>query len=64
MKAEIQKMGTGFRRPPRRPGLPTRRPGESRGLGKRCPLDSGLRRNDEAAGMTKGTGRDRGDEGG
>ena len=36
---------------PRRPGAPTRqssrRPGESRGLGERCPLDSGLRRNDE-----------------
>ena len=38
--------------PPRRPGSPTRRPGESRGLGERCPLDSGFRRNDEGV-MTR-----------
>ncbi len=41
--------------PPRRPGASTRHPGESRGLGERCPLDSGFRRNDE---------RSRNDEGG
>ena len=42
MKAGIQRMDTGFRR-----GVPPRRPGESRGLGERGPLDSGFRRNDE-----------------
>ena len=51
MKAGIQRMDTGFRRPPRHPG-------ESRGLGERCLLDSGLRRNDE--GGRTGTGGRRG----
>ena len=53
MKAGIQKMDICFRR-----GTPTRRPGESRGLGERCPLDSGLCRNDEG-GRTE-AGRRRG----
>ena len=35
-------------------GHPPRRPGESRGLGERCPLDSGLRRNDEGGRMGEG----------
>ena len=53
-------MDLGFRRGtlPRHPDSPTRRPGESRGLKERCPLDSGFRRNDEE-GRTGG----RGDEG-
>ena len=50
-QAGIQRMDTGFRR-----GVPlvapTRRPGESRGDGERCPLDSGLRRNDEGVGSS------------
>ena len=41
-------MDTGFRRgTPSSPRHPLRRPGESRGLEERCPLDSGFRRNDE-----------------
>ena len=36
-------MDAGFRR-----GAPLD-PGESRGLGERCPLDSGFRRNDEGS---------------
>ena len=39
----------GYRLPP---GHPPRRPGESRGLGERYPLDSGFRRNDEGAGSS------------
>ena len=50
MKAGIQRMDTGFRR-----GIPTRLPGESRGLGERGPLDSGFRRNDEGGRNDEGS---------
>ena len=40
---------------PSSPRLSPRRPGESRGLGERCPLDSGLRRNDEGGRNDEGS---------